>query len=204
MGGILRVMLLLGICAVSSSPALAQRLEVGGSVGAGLAGSEGSLLTFAGGPVAGVHASVWWEDRLETAFRAVWRPTRPPTQPTNYGSVGGQRVGVFFRMSALRYSGMEFLYHARPGAKVRPFFGVGVGGITRTEHAVCEVAGCESILTWVSRYPRSSTLFDVIGIFGASGRIGEHVVLRGGLHFHRPGGEDLSMFELAFMAGYRF
>jgi hypothetical protein len=193
--------------------ATAQQVEVGASVGFGMPGSEGSLIGLAVRPVSGVHASVWWDDRVETALRLAWQWLPELHAGAEYGvgcgagvPPGCQRpiVRVFFRgANPRRFTAFELLYHARPGSRVRPLFGFGIGRIDRTETTVCEGAGCEALLPFVGTTRRYSA-GDVIGVVGASSVVGKHLILRGAVHFHRPGGEDLSMFETAFTVGYRF
>ncbi len=99
------------------------------------------------------------------------------------------------------------LYHFRPKRAVRPFVGAGFGVIRDRENVTCEpvAAGCDSLGVGDLRLGTSTSARpDNIAIVGLSTAFQNHIVLRGVIHFHRPGGEELSLFESAVTFGYRF
>lgn len=79
-----------------------------------------------------------------------------------------------------------------------------MGVMRDRERTICEIAGCESLMPGLPVGTRAASHSDVIGIAGISTSIAHHLVLRGAGQLHRPGGEDLSLFETSVSLGYRF
>lgn len=211
-----RVAVLAGLMTCTGAPLFAQSVEVGATLGIGARGSEDSLFRNEALPVAGVHLSAWWADRVETAFRLAWLDLPDPQWTTIYyygcdrdvatgrcRPTGNVRV-ISRRGGPRRFMAGQALYHFRRGRSLRPYAGVGIGVIRDSEMVGCEVAGCEPLLPGLAFGRRVSSYLDVTGIGGMSTVIGRHIVVRGGVQWHRIAGEELSLFEIAAGVGYRF
>lgn len=195
-------------------PAAAQAFEVGGSLGVGARGSESELARQEALPVAGVHGSVLLGDRFETMVRVAWLDLNDPGGTTYYADCRPEfprscdpsvAVGVRSRLTAPRtFINGNALYHFRRGKPVRPFAGAGFGVMRDQEQVTCELAGCDAYLPGFRASTRTLSYADLIGVFGASVAVADRVVIRGAVHFHRPAGEELSLFETTAMVGYRF
>jgi hypothetical protein len=196
-----------------------QSLEVGGTVGVGARGSEGSLVRQEALPIGGVYGSVFWTDRFETMVRASWLHLGARRESDLYstgcldgGIPGSCLTDVAFQIVRRATAPRTFiagsvLYHFRPNRPVWPFVGAGFGVMRDREHVSCEPAAtsCDSLMGGDFRLGTStSSRADIIGIAGLSTSFANHFVLRGSIHFHRPAGEELSLFETSFTFGYRF
>jgi hypothetical protein len=206
----LTVVLITALGGCTSTSAHAQTLEVGGSIGIGAPGSEGSLVTLSARVVPAVHVSIWPGDRLEVSIRAAFLagPSGPTTTtytrcvPRPEPGCQTVRIDVIGRAGMRRYTALDVVYHAGAG-RARPFIGAGIGSISSTHTRSCDVAGCEAILGFALGTSTAGA-GDVIAIAGVAVAVTPHSILRGAVHFHRPAGENLSMFEMSFMAGYKF
>jgi hypothetical protein len=179
---------------------LAQDIELGGSLGKRLDNPVDVSTT-----VGGFHVSGWWHDSFETAFRLV-RVDLPNTisigtyfLPTGPVRVGHQWIGKRSFMAGYA------IYHFRKGHTIRPFAGVGIGVVRETDQLVCEVAGCERMLPSERFGVRTESHGYFVSSGGVSALVSDHVVLRGGLHFHNvPGGEERAFIESSVQVGFRF
>jgi hypothetical protein len=96
------------------------------------------------------------------------------------------------------------VYHFRRGRPLRPYLGVGVGTINERERVECATPGCEAFLRGLQLGERRFSYGNVAAITGLSTTLWDGIYLRGGIVFHRPAGEELSLFETAAQIGYRF
>lgn len=210
-----RLVLLTGLFACATSSLFAQSIEVGGTLGLGARGSEGSLVRSEARLIGGAHVGAWWADRVETAVRVAWLDLPRESGIDTYYTgcqvdldIGRCRptgsVRIVRQASARRFVAGQALYHFQRGRPVRPYAGVGIGLMLDRERLTCEVAGCERLLPGLPLGTRRSSARDVTAIGGLSALIAGHIVLRGGVQFHRPAGEDLSLFETLVGVGYRF
>ena len=206
------------LCLVGSPRAWAQQLEIGGTAGVGARGSESAPVRTEAHVITGVHVSGWWLSRVETGLRVAWLklPTRIGGATYYYGceiGTGGrcQPTGslqvLFERTSPRTFVGGQILYHFRHGKQWRPFAGVAFGGIRDTEFRRCEVAGCQEQLPGLQSALGSRTEWHADPLSPAAGvstTVGKRVIIRGGVQFHRPFGEELSLLETFVGIGYRF
>jgi len=202
---------------IAGAPAAAQTLELGGSIGIGIRGRDGSAFGRDSRVMSGVHASVWWEDRLETGFRVAWQelPQQKFAATYFYGCVeldaagrcrrpaGSFRV-ISDRTSPRTFLNVVILYHFLPGEFARPFVGAGMGGWRETEFIRCEVPGCEALRPTLSLGPRTEWRDDLAPTAGISVTLARRLVVRGGFALHNLFAEEWSTFESFLAIGYRF
>jgi len=182
----------------------AQRLELGASIGLGTGGHTKTMT--------GVHASVWWNDRIDTGIRMAWWPGPYPHGSANYYVNCGDEspstcAPVTVHLDSVtprRFIAAEVRYHYRPGERLRPFAGAGYGRRDSSRDVSCAIPGCESLLsptfTWGRR---TSSAPDPIVMGGVSYAITTHLLARGVARLHL-GGEELNMLETAVELGFRF
>lgn len=185
---------------IAAAPAAAQGVEVGGSLGAGCLGSDGSACGAGWQPSVAVHASWWVNDGIELSFRASRSPLESfgisTTFPTPVSAIVTERSRQFL-------SGM-FVYHFRRGHAVRPMLGVGSGGFARAQHVRCETPGCGTVPGFPPEGMTRDWITDVIVVAGLSGPIGDRWTWRGGWLSHRFLNDENSTLELFAGIGYRF
>ncbi|HKE82929.1 MAG TPA: hypothetical protein VKB50_04210 [Vicinamibacterales bacterium] len=194
-----------------------QSIEAGVSVGNGQRGSETTLIRAEALLVTGVRVGVLG-DRLEAAAQVMWLDLPSMRARATYyygceigpngmcrptGSVDVTTLGTSPRLLA---SG-QFLYHFRRGHRWRPFAGVGFGSMRDTEESHCDRADCVQLIPGLQtvlgrRTSWHSDLFSPVAGIGT--RVGEHLGIRGGVQYHRPFGEGLSLFETFVAVGYVF
>jgi hypothetical protein len=208
------LLILLAALSLLSSPASAQTVEVGGTLGTGIKGREGSFGTPARA-MGAVHGSLWLADRLETGLRIAWldRTSRRWAATYYYGCsgvlVGGHCLpSGSFRVvsdstSPRTFVDLQVLYHFRAGKRVRPFAGVAIGQWYEKESVRCEVPGCELLQPGLRLGDRTVRQSDLAPTFGASAVFRTRFVVRGGVSYHNPLGEDWSAFETFVGIGYR-
>jgi hypothetical protein len=198
--------------------ASAQSFEAGVTVGNGQRGSEGALIRTEARLVTGIQAGLLLGDRLETSVRLAWLDLPSTRSRATYyhgcelAPDGGCRPTGSFDVttrgtSPRLFASSHVLYHFRRGRRWRPFTGVGFGAMRDATEITCDrpdclqlIPGLQSVLgqrtTW-----HSDPFFPIAGI---ATTIGAHLTVRGGVQFHRPFGEGLSLFETFAAVGYRF
>lgn len=194
---------------VVPSTTSAQHLELGATIGSGTTSRQPQT-------VRALQASLWWADRIETAFRVAWLPL-PPAGPTGYfvgcgpapsSTCQPERVDILFApVSPRRFVAGELIYHFRRGHRLRPFAGGGYGRMDTSEDVSCAIPGCEAVINPTPDFRwgrRTSSASDPIGVVGGSYALTPHLIVRGVLHVHRLGGEELSLTEKSIGIGFRF
>ena len=199
---------------LTASLAFGQTVEVGGSLGTGIKGRDGSFGTPARA-MGSLHGSVWLADRLETGVRVAWldRESRRWAATYYYGCsgvfVGGHCLPTgSFRVisdgtSPRTFVDLQVLYHFRSGKPVRPFTGVALGQWYEQESVRCEAPGCEFLQPGLRLGERTVRQSDLTPTFGASAVFRKRFLVRGGVAYHNPFGEDWSAFETFVGIGYR-
>jgi hypothetical protein len=197
------VVLILCTSLVALHEAGAQTVEVGGTISAACAGSDGSICDDFEGyhPLLGAHASWWATDRIELAARVAHMGQRPLR-------IGGfEASGVSWLVTDRRREFVSFLftYHFMPRRRVRPMLGLGSGWYTSTETISCETPGCEALLpSSVTTGEHREWLVDAILIIGLSGEVRSRWVWRAGWQAHRFANDENSTYEWFGGVGYRF
>lgn len=212
-----RWVLIVMVCAVLPwAKSEAQTLELGASIGTGNSGSEGSAIQGDPRVVMALSAGVLWRDRLETTFRVASLRLGPRGYTNSYFTGCGVGSAAACAPAVSQYVSTEFtgprtyltgmlLWHFRPQARVRPFSGVGLGTAREPLRATCEpvLRSCDELARLrLGSFVQSQT--DYLLSAGVVGSITRRLVLRGAVNFHRPGGEELSLFETSVAVGYRF
>ena len=189
-------------------PARAQEVEVGGVVGSAGGGSESDVVALdALHGLAGAYGSVWWTARFETAVRVAWFYEPDVTRgsrhhaPLNPGPDSSSVLET--RRGSRQLISINASYHFRQEAVVRPYVGIGFGVIRDQLLTFCEVAGCEASAPQVPFGRSVFTHKGLIATGGVSKTLYDRLVLRGGIRWHTPGGEDLSIVEVSLGVGYR-
>ncbi len=194
------------------SAVFGQSIELGGSLGTGARGTESKLVRQEARLTRGFHVSAWWADRFETAFRVVWLDSAVDQFrnilrlrlrcPAERCVPGVLRIESH-RLGDRRFAAGQAVYHFRSGHQLRPYLGLGIGTIQDHERVSCVTPGCEALLPGLQLGERRYRYRDVSLISGLSTTFWDRVVVRGGVVFHRPGGENLSLFETSAQIGYR-
>lgn len=193
----------LSLLLLSAAPH-AQRPELGASIGLGTGGHTKTMT--------GVHATVWWNDRIETGIRMAWWPVAYPHGSAVYYVNCGDGIPstcapVSIHLNSVtprRFIAAEMRYHYRRGERLRPFVGAGYGRMDTSRDVSCAIPGCEPLLG--PTFPwgrRTSSAPDPIIIGGVSYAITNHLLARGVTRLHF-GGEELTMLETAVELGFRF
>lgn len=194
---------------LSAGAAMAQKLEVGGTVAAGCLGSDGSICGGGTSPLVGAHASVWAANRVELTARVARAGREDYSLP-----LSGQRELVVTNRSR-SFVSFVFVYHFMEGRPVRPMFGLGSGWYSDARHVACRPASCEppppSTVAGgvvVSAVPDLGAFrdwdTDIIVVLGLSGTVRERWVWRGGWQSHRFANDENSTEEFFAGVGYRF
>ena len=193
-----------------------QALELGGSLGTAARGSESSLVTSPWNPSLGVYASVLWTERLETTFRVAWVQQGSRQSSAGYfvGCESVQppcRAPLAFSIVERSNAPLTFItgsaqFNFRPREVVRPFVGLGVGVTRNSTHVTCEPVSvsCDEVASDFRLGRRVSVQRGLVAIAGVAATFRQNYVGRATVSFHRPGGEDSSLFETALTVGYRF
>jgi hypothetical protein len=195
--------LVLAVCLLGSAGmAAAQAIEVGGRVGAGCVGNDGSICGGGTSPLAGGHAALWFDDRVEISASAArvaldsfaFRATDDP-YPIDIEVTDRSRDLV----------SVLFVYHFMKGSPVRPMLGIGSGWYSDAERVACQPAGCSTQLRGgplLGQYREWDV--DAVFVVGLSGIIADRWVVRGGWQSHRLGNDENMTQQLFVGAGYRF
>ena len=184
----------------SAGPAAAQTIEVGGRVGAGCVGNDGSVCGGGTSPLAGAHASLWLDDRYEISASAAhlgresiaYRATSDPFP-----------IDIEVTDRSRDFISLLFVYHFMKHRPVRPMLGVGSGWYSDAERVACQPAGCSIHLRGgplLGQYRDWN--IDAVFVVGLSSAIGDRWVLRGGWQSHRFGNDENMTQECFVSAGY--
>jgi hypothetical protein len=203
------------VLTVSAAPAAAQVVEVGAGLGRGCVGDSSGFCGSEAGPMWAGHGSLWLDDRLEVGLRFATLPLPDFTYVTrrddrfNAASDPAVRqlaqIETFGDARSRQILTGEAIYHFARGRPVRAFLGAGLGSRFERSTKSCVPSGCEQLLPILGspagRHTyRSGNLAFVAGV---SGRIREHLLVRGGVRLHNFAGEGTSTTEVFIAAGYR-
>lgn len=201
------------LCAVAlctPAPAECQSVELGGTLGVGARGSESELVRQEARPIVGVYGSVNWSDRFEVMLRGAWLELGSRTAAEGHGGCTGCPPGVAYEVirsstGPRRFVSGSWLYHFRSGRTLRPFAGVGISVSRDSEQVSCKpvTVDCGS-LPGLRFGTVTQSRGGPVGSVGLAMLLKKTYVLRAAVHFHRPAGEETSLFETAVMVGYRF
>ena len=198
------------LVALTATPSTAegQFIEPGGSLGTGARGTESQMVRQEARLTGGLHLSAWWADRVEGGVRLVWVDLPSHRYQTGYGfDCATGKCQTIVETATQTYGGRRMVsghgvYHFRRGRLLRPYLGVGVGTIHERERVECVTPGCEAF--GLRPGERRYSYGNVAAISGLSTTLGDRLYVRGGIVFHRPAGEELSLFETSAQIGYRF
>ena len=192
-------LLVLSVCLWGGIPLSvgAQSLEVGGTFGTHN----------------GAQVGVWLTGQSEVVARIAWGPLRQSNGVITYyvctSKVAANEcpVNVVVRNVSQhrQFQAFYFFHHFRPGTRVRPFLGAGLGSFRHTVQNSCQIAGCEAALARGTLGRRTFSYGDVIVSAGLTTTIAGRIVLRGGVQLHNLlQGEKSGLNEASIGLGYRF
>jgi len=189
---------------LSPAGAAAQAIEVGGSIAVSCKGSDGSFCndSHSGLLTGGPYVSVWFADRVEIQGRAVW---------LNFPDLEGQSIfpapityAVTERSRTLLQA--EATWHFRRGKRLRPMFGLGLGGFRDRGTVSCAPDGCDGSPTYLRLTGRETAGWerDISLMTGLSATLSKRFRLRAGWRYHNPFRDELALSELFFGTGFAF
>ncbi|MCC7124350.1 MAG: hypothetical protein IT178_05845 [Acidobacteria bacterium] len=196
-------LLLSGLVCAAASNVYAQALEIGASVGTSCKGSDGSFCsdTHSALRTMGPYAAVWFVDQLQIGGRGAWL-----RQPDLDGVLFPEQFAFAITERRRMIAEAEVTWHFRPGKRVRPYLGGGLGGYRDRELVTCEPVGCEARLTRIGRragehrQSHSTRTF----IAGLSVDVLPRVRVHDGWKYHNPFKDELALSEVFVAVGYRF
>jgi hypothetical protein len=185
-----------------AAPASAQQVEVGGRVGAGCIGSDGSLCGGGTSALFGAHAGFWFADRFEINVSGAHLGRESFTV---HAADEPFPIDVAFTDRSRDFVSFVFVYHFMKDGPVRPMIGLGSGWYSDAERVACEPAGCAPHLRLGPRLGQYREWdLDAIFLVGLSSVLQERWVLRGGWQSHRFGNDENMTQEFFVGVGYRF
>ncbi len=192
--------LLLTGCLLVAPAAAAQNVEIGGTVGAGCLGSDGTPCGAGTNPMVGGHVSWWIDERIELTARAA----RLPLEPFGLSvSIPAPVSAAITRRSRDFVSGLA-TYHFRRGKRIQPMLGFGSGGFARAQHVRCDPPGCAGLAGLPLEGRRRTWMTDAIVVAGLSGTVGDRWRWRSGLLTHRFANDENSTLEYFVGFGRHF
>jgi hypothetical protein len=179
--------------------AIAQTIEIGGSLSSACRGSGGSTCGTDHSAVLGAFASLWLDDRVEIRFRVAQgglddRRFEVP-RDGRFKPGAPDRVTVFLEDRHLRYVTTSASYHFLRGRRVRPSLGVGVGTFKLPRRQRCAPSGCEDVLPLLAGPPEAPSTPDLMVTCGLSVRASSRLTVHAGWAAHNPLAESLSSTE---------
>ena len=186
---------------LSSSSLTAQVVEVGGSLGVACAGTDGSGCNDNGLVTGGPYGSVLFGDRLEVGGRMVYLTLDDRNGFTVYP------VALEFVETDRRRLYVQGLatYHFRPGTRVRPMLGAGLGAARRSQTIQCQDGACAG-LAQVGLESGSTHFWntDRSVLAGVTFLPAPSLPIRAGWWWHSPFNDGFALSEVFLSVGYRF
>jgi hypothetical protein len=184
---------------VAWAPAAAQTIEVGGSVGRGCLGSDGSLCGSGARPMIAAHTTWWLTDRTDVGLRAAY----VGLPEHGFETVFPVAIRGTVTDRSRQFVSLLVAHHFTRATALRPMLGLGSGWIVHSEQVACEPPGCGQLPGAPREGEHRGRLVDVIVLAGLSGEVKDRWVWRGGWLSHRFGNDENSTSEFFVALGYR-